>query len=84
MTAPLRRVLEAVGAGVTTRPGIAARTGLDADVVDGAVAHLLHIGRIRTPSLRTACPTGGCAGCGTATGSGCAPSGTPLLLIEPR
>lgn len=63
----------AVESGATTRDAIAARTGLDPDVVDGAVDHLLRLGRISTPTLRTACPEGGCAGCGSVTGSGCAP-----------
>ena len=73
MTTPLRQVLDAVEAGATTRGTIAERTGLDPDVVDGAVDHLLRLGRIATPTLRTACPDGGCAGCGTVTGSGCSP-----------
>jgi len=73
MTSPLRQVLDAVEAGATTRGVVADRTGLDPDVVDGAVDHLLRLGRIATPTLRTACPDGGCAGCGTVTGAGCSP-----------
>ena len=73
MSRPLSVVLAAVEAGATTRGAIADRTGLDPDVVDGAVDHLLRLGRIATPTLRTACPDGGCAGCGTVTGSGCSP-----------
>ena len=74
MSGPLTQVLDAVTAGASTRPEIAARTGLAADVVDAAVEHLLRVGRISSPTLRTACPDGGCAGCGSVTGSGCAPT----------
>lgn len=74
MTSPLRAVLDAVNAGANTRGEVVRRTGLDPDVADAAVDHLLRIGSIGSPSLKTACPTGGCAGCGTVTGSGCAPT----------
>ena len=73
MTGPLTAVLSAVEGGATTRPAIAARTGLDPDVVDAAVEHLLRVGRIATPTLRTSCPDGGCHGCGSVTGAGCSP-----------
>jgi hypothetical protein len=87
VSAPLRQVLDAVEGGATTRAAIAARTGLDPDVVDGAVDHLLRLGRIATPSLRTSCPDGGCAGCGTVTGSGCSPrevSGPVPVTVRTR
>lgn len=71
MTAPLSAVLATIEEGVTTRSAIADRTGLDPDVVDAAVDHLLRMGRVTSPSLKTSCPTGGCHGCGTVTGSGC-------------
>jgi hypothetical protein len=73
VTSPLHAVLDAVNRGATTRPAIATRTGLDPDVVDGAVDHLLRIGRVTMPTLKTGCPDGGCSGCGSVTGSGCAP-----------
>ena len=56
MSAPLRQVLDSVEAGATTRAAIAERTGLDPDVVDGAVDHLLRLGRIAAPSLRDVVP----------------------------
>lgn len=73
MTTPVRAVLDAVTEGANTRAEVARRTGLDPDVADAAVDHLLRIGAIGSPSLKTACPTGGCAGCGAVTGTGCAP-----------
>jgi hypothetical protein len=68
MVTPLLTVLGAIDAGETTRRGIVRRTGLDPDVVDAAVEHLVRTGRVGSPALRTGCPTGGCGGCG----SGCA------------
>ena len=79
--------MDAVESGATTRGAIAARTGLDPDVVDGAVDHLLRLGRIATPTLRTSCPEGGCAGCGSVTGSGCSPqaaSGPVAVTVHTR
>jgi hypothetical protein len=66
---PLRAVLGAVEDGVTTRKAIVIRTGLDPDVVDAAVEHLVRLGRVSSPELRTGCPIGGCGGCGTGCSS---------------
>ncbi len=70
---PLTVVLAAVESGATTRAAIVTRTGLDPDVVDGAVDHLLRLGRVAGLGLTTSCPDGGCHGCGSVTGSGCSP-----------
>ncbi|MDQ5973640.1 MAG: hypothetical protein QG661_849 [Actinomycetota bacterium] len=74
---PLSATLSAIEQGATTRGAIAQRTGLDPDVVDAAVEHLLRIGKATSPSLKTACPSGGCSGCGSPTGSGCATTAAP-------
>jgi hypothetical protein len=87
VSTPVSSVLAAVESGVTTRPEIATVTGLDPDVVDAAVELLLRLGRISTPTLRTACPDGGCAGCGSVTGTGCAPresSGPVPVTVRTR
>ena len=63
MSAPLATVLAAVEQGETTRAGIAGRTGLDPVVVDAAVDHLVRIGLVAVPSLRTGCPSAGCSQC---------------------
>jgi hypothetical protein len=75
VTTPLRAVLAAIDDGVATRGGIAARTGLAPDVVDASVDHLLRMGRVTSLALKTACPDGGCHGCGSVTGTGCSPRG---------
>jgi hypothetical protein len=83
VTAPLSAVLAAVDDGVTTRTAIADRTGLDPDVVDAAVDHLLRLGRVSSLSLKTACPDGGCHGCGSPTGAGCGAGPVPVSIGRP-
>jgi hypothetical protein len=75
MSSPLSQVMQAVTGGATTPGAIVATTGLDPDVVDGALDHLLRLGRISTPILRSSCPESGCAGCGS-TDTECSPRAT--------
>jgi len=62
-TGPLRRVLLALEAGVASRAALARHTGLDRDVVDAAVAHLVRLGRVRAETLGSGCPSDGCGRC---------------------
>lgn len=85
---PLARVLHAMQDGAHLRADIARRTGLPQDVVDASVEHLVRSGVLQSESLSSACPTGGCAGCGAPTGHGCVSAGqrTPgpvLLTLSP-
>lgn len=74
MSAPVSLILDATRRGATTRAQIAARTGLDPLVVDASVDHLLRLGLVASPALRSGCAAGGCGGCAAA--SGCPSSGT--------
>jgi hypothetical protein len=64
-------VLDAARRGTASRADLAARTGLPPDVVDAAVDHLIRTGALHAETLGSACPAGGCAGCGAPTGHGC-------------
>jgi hypothetical protein len=61
---PLAQVLDAF-----TRPGvrsvaqISRVTGLDADVVEAAVDHLIRAERLVAEPLASGCPGGACGGC---------------------
>ena len=78
MSGPLAEVARAIGDGAGTRVGIARATGLSADVVDAALAHLERTGMLVSEQLSSGCPDGGCGSCpsGKADGSaGCGASG---------
>jgi hypothetical protein len=75
ISSPLRAVLAELTAGAPTLEEVARRTGLDREIVSAAVAHLVRIGRVSSSTLATACPDGGCGGCGAS--SSCASSGAP-------
>lgn len=72
-TRPLHAVLDAVRSGAGTLDAVAARTGLSRDVVDGAVNHLVRVGRLSAETLSFGCPGSGCGSCvlGAAGGSAC-------------
>ena len=67
-TGPLRRVLLALEAGADSRAVLARHTGLDVELVDAALAHLVRLGRVRAETLGSGCPSEGCSRC---------PSGRP-------
>lgn len=74
---PLRAVLGAFDAGATSLSDVARRTGLDRDVVDASVEHLVRMGRLSAGTLSTGCPDGGCGSCasGDDGSAGCGSSG---------
>ena len=75
---PLKSVLAAFDAGAHSLDDVRRRTGLDRDVVDAAVAHLVRMGRLSAESISAGCPSGGCGSCasGAADGSaGCGAAG---------
>jgi hypothetical protein len=72
---PLRRVVAALEAGAESRVALARVAGLDPDVVDSALEHLVRLGRVRLEPLGAGCPSSGCGSCpsGPRDGSdGCA------------
>jgi hypothetical protein len=80
-----RAVLDAANAGTSTVADIAARTGLDRDVVALALERLVATGRLTAQPLQAGCPPAGCGGCASGADgpSGCRrPAGDtgPVLL----
>ena len=74
---PLTAVLTAFEAGVGSLDEVAARTGLSRDVVDGAVGHLVRMGRLEQHELTVGCPTAGCGTCASGASDGSAGCGSP-------
>jgi hypothetical protein len=74
---PLASVLAAFERGATSLSDVAHTTGLDRDVVDAAVEHLVRMGRLHAGTLSTGCPTGGCGSCasGDDDAPGCGSTG---------
>ncbi len=75
---PLSRVVAALEAGAHSRAALADATGLDPEVVDTALDHLVRLGHVAMEPLGSGCPTSGCGACpsGTAGGeAGCGASG---------
>jgi hypothetical protein len=95
-TSPLRSVLAAMQDGAATTSEIRTRTGLDAGVVQAALAHLERTGHLGSQSLVIGCD-GVCSACPALAG-GCAskqhgadtgraksrPGGRPLLALWVR
>lgn len=73
MNSPLRAVLAAFESGCATLSEVAEHAGLDRDLVDAAVDHLVRTGRLVAGTLSTGCPSDGCGSCasGTTDGPGC-------------
>ena len=70
---PLRAVLAAFDDGAGTLEGVSRTTGLDPQVVEAAVEHLIRSGHLSAQRLSFGCPApggGGCGGCVRADG-GC-------------
>lgn len=82
---PLRAVLDAFHAGCTTLGEVAVRAGLDRDLVEAAVAHLVRTGHLVAETMSTGCPSGGCGSCasGGAAGPGCGASGPSVQRSGP-
>jgi len=72
---PLSRVAAALEHGATSRADLARLTGLDPDVVDGALDHLIRTGHIEATQLGGGCPAGGCGGCPSGRADGTAGCG---------
>ncbi len=60
---PLRRVLAAIEGGAGSLADIERATGLDRDVVEASVDHLIRIGRLETRPLALGCDAAGCSEC---------------------
>ncbi|MDQ1288165.1 MAG: hypothetical protein QG622_1730 [Actinomycetota bacterium] len=82
--APLSAVLAELTAGAPTLDEVARRTGLDRDLVEAAVAHLVRLGRVDSSELSTACPDSACGGCPVsacgARGAPASPGRRPVLV----
>lgn len=72
---PLRAVLTALDGGAGDLGEVAARTGLDRELVTAAVAHLIRSGYLQAEQLGTGCPATGCSGCGSYAAPGLIRSG---------
>ena len=89
MTGPLSAILAAFETGVRSVADISRTTGLNRDVVEAGIDHLISTGRLTAKPLASGCTEevcGGCAlfsaGCG---GCGPVPSRTRTLsLAHPR
>lgn len=84
---PSRAVLAAFAAGETSLAGIAARTGLPADLVAVVVDELVRLGMLGREVLGSGCPaSGGCGGCASAspTGAACGSRGRGPVLLTLR
>lgn len=60
---PLRAVLESFESGSATLTEVVQHTGLERDLVDAAVGHLVRTGRIVAGTLSSGCPASGCGSC---------------------
>lgn len=82
---PLSAVLGAFSDGAGSLSEVSRRTGLDRDVVDAAVEHLVRMGRLQAGTLSTGCPDGGCGSCasGDDGSAGCGSSGPSAARSGP-
>lgn len=62
-TSPLRAVLEALRGGAGSLTEVARQCGLDRDVVEAAVDHLVRLRLVSARELALGCPGGGCTTC---------------------
>lgn len=62
-TSPLRAVLEALRGGAGSLSEVTRECGLDRDVVEAAVEHLVRVGAVSARELALGCPGGGCSSC---------------------
>jgi len=63
MTGPLAQILAAFDTGVRSVPEITRTTGLNRDLVEAAVDHLVSTGRLKAEPLASGCPESACGGC---------------------
>lgn len=68
----LADVLREFTRGATTTDEIARVTGLDRELVAVALDQLVALGLVSRQSMSAGCPDGGCGGCPSSTGPGCA------------
>lgn len=82
---PLSAVLGAFADGAGSLSEVARRTGLDRDLVDASVEHLVRMGRLQAGTLSTGCPDGGCGSCasGDDGSAGCGSSGPSAARSGP-
>lgn len=82
---PLSAVLAAFTAGAGTLAEVARGTGLDRDVVEAAVEHLVRTGRLEAGTISAGCPAGGCGSCASGDGDrpGCGSSGPSAARSGP-
>ncbi|MGV1028795.1 MAG: FeoC-like transcriptional regulator [Dermatophilaceae bacterium] len=53
----------ALQAGASSRTALGEQTGLDHELIDSALAHLIRMGRLRAEALGGGCPSQGCVSC---------------------
>lgn len=72
----MRQVLAALATGVTSRAELTRATGLDDDLVDGVLDHLVRTGLLEAQQLGGGCPDNGCGGCPSSRTDGSAGCGS--------
>lgn len=72
---PLRLVLGALEGGAGSLAEVSARTGLERQLVEAAVHHLVRLGHLEATELSMGCPPAGCGGCASAEPGGTAGCG---------
>lgn len=73
---PLAAVLAAFQGGAASVAEVRLRTGLDHDVVDAAVEHLVRMGRLERSAVDLGCVGDGCDSCpASGVGAGCDTAG---------
>jgi len=63
MTGPLSMILAAFDSGVRSVVDISRTTGLNRDVVEAGIDHLISTGRLTAQPLASGCTEGACGGC---------------------
>lgn len=73
---PLAAVLAAFQGGAASVAEVRLRTGLDGEVVDAAVEHLIRIGRLERSAVDLGCAGDGCDNCpASGAGASCGTAG---------
>lgn len=80
----MRQVLDAITAGATGRRAICASTGLSPDMVEAALDQLERMDVLEREEVGSACPSGGCGSCGSASSCVAPAAGRGPVLLTLR
>jgi len=84
MTGPLSMILAAFDTGVRSVADISRTTGLNRDVVEAGIDHLISTGRLTAKPLASGCAEGACGGCAlfSAGCAGCGPAASRARTLS--